>query len=51
MRSITVDDQGTVSRKFFCKQPEGMADIVNILKEIQMIGIHIQDDTDFREKA
>ena len=47
MRSITVDDQGTVSRKFFCKQPEGMADIVNILKEIQMIGIHVQDDTDF----
>ena len=28
-----------------------MTDIVNILKEIQMVCIHIQDNTDLREKA
>ena len=50
-RCVSIDDQGAVSRKKFCKLPEGMADIVNILEEIQMVRIHVQDDTDFREEA
>ena len=50
-RSICIDDQCTVSRKKLCKAAEGMTDIVNILKEIQMVCIHIQDNTDLREKA
>ena len=28
-----------------------MTDIVNVFKEIQMIGIHVQDDADLREEA
>ncbi len=37
--------------KQLCKFAEGMTDVVNILKEIQMVSIHVQDHTDLREKA
>ena len=50
-RGICIDDQSTIRGQKLGKTVKGMADIVNILKEIQMIGIHVQDDTDFREKA
>ena len=51
MRRIRIDDQGSVCGKQLGKSAEGMTDIVNILKEIQMVCIHIQDNTDLREKA
>ena len=51
MRGVAVDDQSTVSREFFCEQTERMTDIVNVFKEIQMIGVHVQDDADLREEA
>ena len=51
LRCVGVDDQSTVSREKLCKFPEGMADVVNVLEEIQMIGIHVQDHTDLREEA
>ena len=51
LRCVGVDDQSTVSREKLCKFPEGMADVIDVLEEIQMIGIHVQDHTDLREEA
>ncbi len=45
-----VDDECTVCRKKFCKLTERMTDVIDILEEIQMVRIHIQDNTDLREK-
>ena len=50
-RRICVDDQCAVSRKKFCKTTERMTNVINILKEIQMVSIHVQDNTDLRKKA
>ena len=38
---IAVNDQCTVAGKFLCEQPEGMADIIDIFEEVQMVRIHI----------
>ena len=51
LRCVSVDDQSTVSREKLRKFPEGMADVIDVLEEIQMIGIHVQDHTDLREEA
>ena len=50
-RCISIDDQSSVRRKKLSKFPEGMTDIVNILEEVQMVGIHVQDHADLREEA
>ena len=39
--NITVDDQCTIFREQFCKFMEGIADIVQIFKEIQMVRFNI----------
>ena len=48
---ICVDDQCAILGQQLCKTMEGMPDIVNIFKEIQMIRVHVQHDGDLREKA
>ena len=50
-RSVGIDDQCAVCRKKLSKSAEGMTDVINILKEIQMISIYIEDNTDLWEKA
>ncbi len=50
LRCVGVDDQSAERREKLCKFPEGMADVIDVLEEIQMIGIHVQDHTDLREK-
>ena len=50
-RRIGVDDQHAVGREQTGKFAEGMADIINILKKVKMIRIHIEDDADFREET
>ena len=50
-RGICIDDQSTIRGQKLGKTVKGMADIVNILKEIQMICVHVQNDGDLREKA
>ena len=51
IRNIAADDQGSVSGQLLCKQLKGMADIVQVLEEIQMVRVNIQDDADLGEKA
>ena len=51
LRCVCVDHKCTVSRKKFCKLTERMTDVINILKEIQMICIHVQDHADLREET
>ena len=48
---VTVYDQRTVLWQQLCKLPERMADICQIVEKVQMILLHIQDQTDFGEKA
>ena len=50
-RGICIDDQGTILGQKLGEAVKGMADIVNIFKEIQMICVHVQNDGDLREKA
>ena len=50
-RCICIDDQHAVSRKQTGKFAEGMADIIDILKKVKMICIHIENDADFREET
>ena len=50
-RSVGIDDQCAVCRKKLSKSAERMTDVINILKEIQMISIYIEDNTDLWEKA
>ena len=38
---VCVDNECTVGRKKLGKFTERMTDVINILKEIQMVGIHI----------
>ena len=51
MRRIRIDDQGSVRWQQLGKFAEGMTDVVNILKKVQMVSINVQDHTDLREKA
>ena len=51
MQRIRIDDQGSVCGKQLGKSAEGMTDIINILKKVQMVSINVQDHTDLREKA
>ena len=51
LRCVCVDHKCTVSRKKFCKLTERMTDVINVLKEIQMICIHVQDHADLREET
>ena len=48
---VCINDQSSVSRKKLGKTAEGMTDIINILKKVQMIGIYVQDNTYFWKKA
>ena len=50
MQRIRIDDQGSVCGKQLGKSAEGMTDIINILKKVQMVSINVQDHTDLREK-
>ena len=51
VRGIRVDDQAAVHRKQFRKTAEGVPDILDVLKEIQMIFFYIENDADCREKT
>ena len=41
---FTVDNEDTLLIQFFCKLPEGMTDVIDIFKEIQMVFFYIKDD-------
>ena len=47
---VAVDHQGSVFRQEFCEKAERVADVIQILEEIQMIGIDIQDHADLWEE-
>ena len=51
IRDSVVDDQTSVHRKEICKLAEGMPDVRQVLKKIQVIFFNISDDSDFWEKA
>ena len=50
-RRIGIDNQHTVGREQTGKRTEGVADVVDILEEIEMVCIHVEDNADFREEA
>ena len=50
-RCIGIDDQHAVGWEQTGKLAERVADVVDILEEVEMIRIHIEDDADFREEA
>ena len=50
-RCIGIDDQHAVGREQTGKLAERVADVVDILEEVEMIRIHVEDDADFREEA
>ena len=41
MRNVITNDQGAITWKEGSKTVEGISDVINILKEIQMIFLHI----------
>ena len=49
--NISVDDESSVFRKKLSKKVERITDIVQVFKKVQVIRIHIQNNTDFREKV
>ena len=42
--NAAVNHQQPLGGKLLCKQPEGMADILDILKEIQVVLLNVQYD-------
>ena len=50
MCDLTVYDQKTALRQFFCKEPKGMTNIIKIFKKVQMIGFYIQDNLNSGKK-
>ena len=50
-RRIGVDNQHAVGREQTGKRTEGVADVIDILEEIEMVCIHVEDNADFREEA
>ena len=48
---FAVDNQGAVCGQKLGETAEGSPDVVDILKEIEMVFFYIKDNTDFREKA
>ena len=43
---IAIDDEQSVVRKNLCECLEGICDLLDAAEEIEMIRVHIQDDTD-----
>ena len=43
---IAIDDEQTVVRQDLCECLEGICDLLDAAEEIEMIRVHIQDDTD-----
>ena len=50
-RRIGVDNQHAVGWEQTGKRTEGVADVIDILEEIEMVCIHVEDNADFREEA
>ena len=50
IRNFTINDQSSIFRKKLREKTEGMTDIIEIFKEVEMIGVNIQDNTDLRIK-
>ena len=48
---VAVDNKCSVFWKQLCKSVERVADIFQILEEVQMVFVNIQDHTDLREEA
>ena len=51
MADLSIDNQSAVIRKKLRKGMERIADVVNIFKEVHMVFLDIQDDTDLREEV
>ena len=50
-RRIGIDNQHAVGREQTGKRTERVADVVDILEEIEMVCIHVEDNADFRKEA
>ena len=48
---VAADDQSPVRGKKPGEAPEGMAYVIQVLEKVQMIFLHIQDQTYFREET
>lgn len=50
-RRIGVDNQHAVGWEQTANARKRVADVIDILEEIEMVCIHVEDNADFREEA